>query len=287
MQLNVARRMWTRFEAIHDVTYFTPEALAAYEAAGLRGYWRGYFAGRAAPLGPVDWPVVAATFYGFAPAMVRRAIPDVWSRATPEASLQARRDGATAAMERMLAEADVDLSGTGEAADLAEAAADLLSPAGHPLGAANQAIPRQDGRSALTRIWEVTATLREHRGDGHVAALVAYGFSGVESAVWGCEPQDRARFQPYRGWTDDEWDGAIGSLRDRGWLDAEGKRTDAGLQVYQQVEDATDREAMRVWEAFGAERTQRLADLLTPLAVPLHAATASLNPLHLPDPRTA
>src|SRR5256885_422912 len=43
------RHMWTLFEPIHDVTYFHPAARAAFEEAGLRGFWRGYFAGRAAP----------------------------------------------------------------------------------------------------------------------------------------------------------------------------------------------------------------------------------------------
>ena len=47
----MARSMWTLFEPIHAVTYFTAEARSAYEKAGLRGFWRGYFAGRAAPLG--------------------------------------------------------------------------------------------------------------------------------------------------------------------------------------------------------------------------------------------
>ena len=49
---HTARAMWTLFEPIHAVTYFAPEARGAYEEAGLRGFWRGYFAGRAAPLGP-------------------------------------------------------------------------------------------------------------------------------------------------------------------------------------------------------------------------------------------
>ena len=49
---HTARSMWTLFEPIHAVTYFAPEARAALEEAGLRGFWRGYFAGRAAPLGP-------------------------------------------------------------------------------------------------------------------------------------------------------------------------------------------------------------------------------------------
>jgi len=49
--MSAARAMWTMFEPAHDVTYFTPEALQAFTEAGLRGYWRGYFAGRSAPLG--------------------------------------------------------------------------------------------------------------------------------------------------------------------------------------------------------------------------------------------
>lgn len=40
MNPHVARQMWARFEPIHTVTYFTPEALAAYAEAGLRGYGR-------------------------------------------------------------------------------------------------------------------------------------------------------------------------------------------------------------------------------------------------------
>lgn len=44
-----ARRMWTLFEPVHVVTYFSAEALSAFTGAGLRGFWRGYFAGRAAP----------------------------------------------------------------------------------------------------------------------------------------------------------------------------------------------------------------------------------------------
>ncbi|RQX53027.1 hypothetical protein DLJ57_09695, partial [Micromonospora chalcea] len=37
------RQMWTLYEPVHAVTYFHPRARAAFEAVGLRGYWRGYF----------------------------------------------------------------------------------------------------------------------------------------------------------------------------------------------------------------------------------------------------
>ena len=79
----MARRMWVLLEAVHSVTYFAPEARAAHEAVGLRGFWRGYFAMRAAPLGPVGSAVVVAVFH------------DEWAAATN--ALQARhlldRDG--------------------------------------------------------------------------------------------------------------------------------------------------------------------------------------------------
>jgi hypothetical protein len=57
-----ARRLWQVAEPYHALTYFAPEAHRAYEDAGLRGFWRGYFAGRAAPLGAVGAGVVTATF---------------------------------------------------------------------------------------------------------------------------------------------------------------------------------------------------------------------------------
>jgi len=85
-----ARLMWTLFEPVHAVSYFTPQARAAFEEAGLRGFWRGYFAGRTAPLGVASAPVVTASFFNFAPAMVARAIPGVWELITPDEALRLR-----------------------------------------------------------------------------------------------------------------------------------------------------------------------------------------------------
>src|SRR5215475_4276336 len=96
----VARRMWTLFEPIHAMTYFAAEARAAYEKAGLRGFWRGYFAGRSAPLGRVSSAPATASFYTFAPQMVSRALPDVWNLITPEQALAVREAGAVSALKR-------------------------------------------------------------------------------------------------------------------------------------------------------------------------------------------
>src|ERR1700761_7637620 len=132
-----ARRMWTLFEPVHAVTYFAPAALEAYQAAGLRGFWRGYFAGRAAPLGAVGPAVVTASFYNFAPSFVGRAVPGVWELISPGDALRVRRDGAVAALRELLAGRDAEVKA---AAGLLDRALDGLDYPGRVLGAANGAL---------------------------------------------------------------------------------------------------------------------------------------------------
>ena len=107
---HTARAMWTLFEPIHAVTYFAPEARGAFEEAGLRGFWRGYFAGRAAPLGPAGAAVVTASFFNFAPAFVARAIPGVWELITPEDALRTRLAGVHAALRGLLAGRETEVT---------------------------------------------------------------------------------------------------------------------------------------------------------------------------------
>jgi hypothetical protein len=60
------------FNAFHNVVYYASE-INRFVDTGMRGWWMSYFAYRAAPMGPVLAEVVIATFYNFAPRMVRRA----------------------------------------------------------------------------------------------------------------------------------------------------------------------------------------------------------------------
>jgi len=70
-----ARRLWRLAEPLHAIVYFASEAHRALEEVGLRGFWRGYFAGRAAPMGAVGAGVVTASFLGFHPAFVAERSP--------------------------------------------------------------------------------------------------------------------------------------------------------------------------------------------------------------------
>src|SRR5215470_5255048 len=238
-----ARRMWTLFEPVHDVTYFAAESRAAFEAAGLRGFWRGYFAGRSAPLGRVAAAPVTALFYTFAPAMVGRALPSVWDMASPEEALLARQEGAVAALKRMLADR---LDAVRPAADKLAAALAALECSGRVLAGANAALPVPD--EPVARLWHAATVLREHRGDGHFAALLAADVDGCESVVLhAANGISRELVQPLRGWTDQEWDAAIARLADRGLLTSDGAATPEGTAFSASIEDRTDEAAARPW----------------------------------------
>jgi hypothetical protein len=266
--VNLARRAWLGLEAVHAVVYFAPEARDAYTALGLKGFWMGYFASRGAALGPTGPDVVEATFYGFAPEMVRRALPDAWTFTTPDQVIAARRDAAGTALRRLLGEVDVR-----EAADLARTALDGADVGGRPLFAAHRGVAWPDDGDDLGILWHAATLLREHRGDGHVAALVAEGISGVEAHVLqtlvGGLP--RETLQPNRGWTDEEWETAVDRLSVRDDL--------ADLKV--RIEARTDAAAGRPYEAIDAER---LCDLLEPLRGAILAADGVPvpNPMGLP-----
>jgi hypothetical protein len=273
--------MWTLFEPVHAVTYFAPQARAAFETAGLRGFWRGYFAGRAAPLGAVGPGPVYATFFGFHPAMVRRALPDVWGRATPAAALAARLDGARRALAAVLS--GVTDEHLDEAATLSHRAAAGVEVAGRALAAANADLPWPDDR--LGRLWQAATVLREHRGDGHVAALLVAGLDGAETQVWRAALDGtRAVLQANRGWPDDEWSAAAGRLVDRGWLTADRSPTPAAHAARERIEDTTDTLAAAPWQRLGARDTARLADLLTPVAAAARTYLPHPSPLGLPPP---
>ena len=172
----VARRLFDRLEPVHAVTYFAPEARAALDDLGYRGFWSGYFAARSAPLGQVSPEVVTAVFYNFAAHRVAKALPAAWQIAPPATVLQARLRAAVAALRRYGLAAGVE-----SAADLLGTAARNAPVDGRPLFAANLALPWPE--DPLARLWHASTLLREHRGDGHIAVLNVFGISGRESNV--------------------------------------------------------------------------------------------------------
>ncbi|PXY31924.1 SCO6745 family protein [Prauserella muralis] len=281
MDERTARRLWHLVEPVHSVTYFTEESRAAADAAGMRGFWMGYFGMRSAPLGAVGPAVVTSCYYVFHRDRVARALPDAWSHAGPERLLAARLAGAGAALRRLCGDALIDSPDTALAADLAWQAAAAADTRGRVLGAANQALDRPD--EPHLALWQAATTLREHRGDGHVAALVSHGIGPVQAQLLkvAAGESDGELLRTGRQWDDEAWQAATEDLRAQGWLDGDGHLTAAGRAAHEEVERLTDAAALSPWRALGERDTERLAGLLAPLARAASGVIPPGNPVGL------
>ena len=272
--------MWTLFEPVHAVTYFAPEARSAFEEAGLRGFWRGYFAGRAAPLGPVSAAVVGASFFNFSPAMVARAIPGVWELISPGEALRVRQAGAVSALRGLLGGLDSEVTA---AADLLGRAVGELGCSGRVLAAANAALPPAE--DVIGRLWQAATVLREHRGDGHFAAMATADIDGCEVLVLRCGlDMRREDMQPIRGWTDEQWDAAAARLAARGWIGPDATLTPAGRDVHATLEIATDQAAARPWARLGPAAVADVARVLIPIAQACAQVVPYPSPIGVPAP---
>lgn len=268
MDPSIARRTFRTLEPVHGLVYFAPEAAPAYAEVGADGA-AGYFASRSAALGPVPAEVVVATFFNFEPGFVRASLGDVWGRADPTTVLATRDRVAVEALRRIGGETVVD-GAVAEAADLAGRAAEVACshPEGRPLFAAHAALGWGDEADPLLALWRAQTLLREFRGDGHIAALVAAGIDGCEALVLhaGTGEVPRSALQGTRMWSDEAWAEATARLATRGWVDADGDLTAAGAAARAEVEDRTDRSAVAAYAVLGEEGCARLRALVRPLS---------------------
>ncbi|MFD6548654.1 MarR family transcriptional regulator [Streptomyces sp. NPDC058398] len=259
----VARDLWRLLEPIHAVVYFAPEPLEEFKAVGYRGFWMGYFAGRAAPLGHVGADVVHALFYNFAYERVSRAVPAAWDFAPPDEALTARVRGSVRALSRALGP-EADSAEVARAAELATRAARSAPFEGRALFAANRSLPVP--QEPLAQLWQAATLLREHRGDGHVAALTAAGIAGRESHVLHATASGIPRdvYTPARDFDEAEWTSRRDTLRQRGLIE-DGRLSRRGQRLKAQIEERTDQLAATAYAALTISETDELTRLLRPL----------------------
>ena len=268
----VARRMYDLIEPISLVNFYCDEPNEEMARLGFRNYWDGYFAGRAAPLGRAPAEVVDAAFYSFADGEVARHIPKVWDATTPEEAHAARERGCVRALRRLLGE----LVETEELARAAErlAKASVSAPTGgRVMYAGLRSLPMPDEHVA--RLWHAANMLREHRGDGHVVALVSEGIGGTEAhvlsaldmGIYPAESFGRIHHLPKARLAE-----VMGGLRDRGLVDADGHFTEAGCETKARIECLTDALAEAPYDGLEPSELSELMTLLAPIAQRLTAA---------------
>jgi len=268
---SMARRMFELVEPIGVIPYSADEPNEAMFALGFTDYWDTYFAGRAAPLGIVPAEVVDALFYNFAPGEVARHIPKVWSTTTPEAAIAARQTGCTNALRHILGEL-VDAPTFAPATELLLKAATSAPLEGRPMYAALRALPIPDDE--VTRLFHAASLLREHRGDGHIVALMSEGVARLEAHVLFALAMDMPaeKFGRVHHLPEAQLAAVIDGMRDRGLIGGDGWLTEAGRAVNQRVEAFTDDLAAKPYETLEPAELDELMAALDPLATRLLAA---------------
>ena len=268
----LARRMFELVEPIGAIPYSADDPNEAMFALGFTNYWDTYFAGRAAPLGSsVPAAVVHALFYNFAPGEVARHIPKVWSTTTPEAAIAARQLGCVNALRRILGDV-VDGPDFARVGELLTKAAISAPLEGRPMYAALRSLPLPE--EPVARLFHAASLLREHRGDGHIAALMVEGIGGLEAHVllaidMGIPAPTFGRIHhlPSALLTD-----LVETMKDRGLIEDEATFTEAGRRVKDRVEALTDELAVVPYEALETAEVEELMAALEPLAQRLTAA---------------
>lgn len=257
----LAFRCHRALDPLHSTLYFAPEADEHYAAVGLRPGRMTYFASRSAPMGKVAAGTVAATFYNFNPALVAKHIPRAWTLAEPERIIEARFGLADAVLRRLLGDAAFSPE-VAEAAELARTAAEGCTTDGRPLYAGHAELDWPAEPHLV--LWHAITLLREFRGDGHIAALVANGLGGLPALIThtatgkGFLP---AAAKATRGWSDEEWDAAAAELREQGVLDEDGALTEQGQRLRDRIEGQTNAAAVGPWRRLGTEKAERLREL--------------------------
>jgi len=277
-----ARAWWRVVEPVHAVTYFAGESRRELAEVGLRGFWMGYFAARVAPVGAVGPSTTTASFFTFHPAMVRRSLPDAWSFAEPAAVLAARRRAAGEALRRLDPSVE-DAART--LTPLLDRVVTAAEGAGRVLFSANRDL--EPVGDPVESLWQACTCLREHRGDGHVAALTVAGLGGCQALVLFAlsEGLPAQMFRDSRGWSTDEWEQARAELESRGLVDGE-RITSLGLDLRRTIEQTTDELAAPPYavltDAEAGEAHARLAALAGRVAA--GGEIPFPNPMGLPAP---
>jgi hypothetical protein len=270
---HIARRMFELLEPICLVTFFADECNEELAALGHRTYWDGYFASRAAPLGRVPAQVVHAAFYNFAEGEAARHIPSAWERIAPEASVAARQRGSAASLRRILGAEVAGSPGLVRVADLTTKAATSAPTEGRMMYAGMRTLPIPG--DPVERLWHAATMLREHRGDGHIAALLGERIGGTEAHVLsaldlGIHPPES--FGRIHHLPKPRLAAVMAGLRERGLVDADGRFTDAGRDTKRRIEARTDELAEAPYEALSAGELDELVAGLEPITAILVAA---------------
>lgn len=244
-------------EPIGANVYFAPEAHQRYTALGLNGA-SGYFCSRSASMGVLSGMAVASAFGVFSPAVVVPAVEAGWAATRRAPLLQARYDGATASLRRLLGEPDP--APLARAVELLQRGLEVADFAGHPLYCGLRSLPWPP--DPIGQLWRSCDLVREHRGDSHIAVWTRAMVQPIEMQLMS-ELQLGIPLKTYsmtRGWTIDQMDAALDGMRANGWMEGDGFTPD-GRVFRERLESETDAMETPLVDAIGADFDELIGTL--------------------------
>jgi len=219
-------------------------------------------------MGQVAGDVIAAAFAVFNPAVVVPCVELGWTRTDATTICAARDNGGIGQLRRILGDEPEGLS---RVIEILQRMVEPLRPEGRPLFAGLRSLGLPADR--IGAMWRLGDMFREYRGDSHTAAWISAGIDATEIGLmselyWGLRPRSYSRT---RAWAADDFDAATERLQQRGILDDAAELTEAGRQVREDIEVATDRQ-MRAAVDAGGNDLDELFTLLAPWGKAIRAA---------------
>ncbi|MDO8731446.1 MAG: hypothetical protein Q7L55_02580 [Actinomycetota bacterium] len=243
----VSRALWAAAEPFALFGLAAPEAHEAMANLGMPRQ-SNFLALRGAPLGKAEPAVLAAAFHGFPRSRFEIHLTPIWQTIEPSDVVDGTHAVIPVMMNRVFGDS-VDRAELARQAALLTDLAQTLDTAGRPLAAANQAVTSPDDPWA--KLWRAWTTLREFRGDTHVAELVAHDVTVIEAqvlgALWKGDALDVEMLRNTRKLDDEVWQRGVASLQARGLIDSDGALTEAGAALREEIELRTDIGCLRAW----------------------------------------
>lgn len=269
-----ARRLRDAVEAIATVGWWSRSAAESANELG-HDFFDAYVWGRAASLGTdVAASVVVSAFGVFEPQLLTASYETGRSVSSRDAVLAARATGASAGLAS--ATAGVDVHVVKEFSSRLFTAMESLDVAARPLFGALRALATPFDPHG--RAWRAAELVREHRGDGHLAACIAAGLDPVQmnvmTEVWLEYPV--GEYSATRGFSKERIAVAVSELQARGWMAADSTLTEAGRAAREAIEEATDESQRCLVEACGddIETIITLGTTISDAVIIAHAAPA-------------
>ena len=126
----------------------------------------------------------------------------------------------------------------------------------------------------MARLWHAATLLREHRGGGHVAALVTAGIGGTEAHVLHAlsEGLPAEKFGRVHHLPAAQLAAVVDGMLARGLIDASGWLSDAGRETKERIESLTDDLAAPAYDSLEPSELDQLIADLEPISAALDAA---------------